>query len=152
VHVKIGELARRAGVSPSAVRYYERAGLLPAPRRTNNQRVYAADGLPRLAVILHARRIGVRISETRRLVTLFPPAGPSARWKALAAAKLDELDAIVARAEAMRTMLQLISRCRCDPTVPPGWTSSSRAGDSLSTSEHYVPVGASHFRPKRLVS
>ncbi len=109
----IGELARRAGVAPSAVRHYERAGLLPAPGRTNGRRVYAGDALSRLAVVLHARRIGFSIAETWRLVGTFPPAAPSARWKALAAAKLDEMDVLIARARAMKAMLQLISRCRC---------------------------------------
>ncbi len=110
----IGELARRVGVAPSAVRYYERAGLLPAPARTNGRRVYADDAVSRLAVILHARAIGFSIAETQRLVGAFPPAAPSARWKALAAAKLEEMDALIARAQAMKTMLQLISRCRCE--------------------------------------
>jgi DNA-binding transcriptional MerR regulator len=112
--MRIGELARRAGVAPSAVRYYERAGLLPAPARTNGRRVYAANALSRLAVILHARAIGFSIAETRRLVGAFPPAAPSARWKALAAAKLNSMDVLIARAQAMKTMLQLISRCRCE--------------------------------------
>jgi MerR family redox-sensitive transcriptional activator SoxR len=110
----IGELARRAGVSTSAVRYYERAGLLPAPARTNGRRVYAAQALSRLAVILHARGIGFSIAETRNLVSVFPPASPSARWKTLAAAKLVEMDEVIAHAQAMKTMLQLISRCPCD--------------------------------------
>jgi|SRR5689334_8804268 MerR family redox-sensitive transcriptional activator SoxR len=111
--MKIGELARRAGVAPSAVRYYERAGLLPAPARVSGRRVYAPDALPRLAVIRHARRIGFTIAETRRLVTVFPPASPSVRWKALAAAKLESLDALIAHARAMQEMLRLVSRCRC---------------------------------------
>ena len=110
----IGELARRAGVAPSALRYYERVGLLPVPARANGRRVYAADALSRLAVILHARNIGFSISETRQLVSMFPPASPAVRWKALAAAKLEAMDALIAHAQAMKTMLQLISRCRCD--------------------------------------
>jgi len=111
--MRIGELARRAGVAPSAVRYYERAGLLPPPARTNGRRVYAADALSRLAVVLHARAIGFSIAETRRLVGTFPTGAPSARWKALAAAKLDAMDALIGRARAMKSMLQLISSCRC---------------------------------------
>jgi MerR family redox-sensitive transcriptional activator SoxR len=110
----IGELAGRAGVAPSAVRYYERVGLLPAPRRQNGRRVYAADALARLAVILHARRLGFSIAATRRLVATLPPGTPSARWKALADAKLHELDQMIAQAMATKTMLEVISRCRCE--------------------------------------
>lgn len=112
--VTIGELARRAGVAPSAVRYYERVGLLPAPGRQNGRRIYAADALPRLAVILHARRLGFSIAETRRLVSIFPPGTPSARWKTLADAKLKELDELIAQATATKAMLEVISRCRCE--------------------------------------
>jgi MerR family transcriptional regulator, redox-sensitive transcriptional activator SoxR len=112
--MSIGELARRAGVSTSAVRYYERVGLLPAPPRTNRRRSYGADALSRLAVILHARRIGFSIAEARQLTTLFPLASPASRWKALAAAKLDAMDALIAHAKAMKAMLRLISECRCD--------------------------------------
>ncbi|MGH7499232.1 MAG: MerR family transcriptional regulator [Gemmatimonadales bacterium] len=112
--MRIGELARRAGISPSAVRYYERVGLLPKPARANGRRIYAADALSRLAVILHARNIGFSITETRQLVSMFPSAAPSARWKVLAAAKLEAMDALIAHAQAMKTMLRLISRCRCD--------------------------------------
>lgn len=112
--MSIGELSRRAGISASAVRYYERVGLLPAPARINGRRVYADDALPRLAVILHARHIGFSISEARQLVSGFPPSSPSVRWKALAAAKLDEMDALIAHAQAMKAMLQVISLCPCE--------------------------------------
>ncbi len=110
----IRELAQRAGVSPSAVRYYERVGILPAPDRSNGRRVYAPAALACLAVVLHARRIGFSISEVRQLVSLFPAASPSARWKALAAKKLEAMDAVIAQAEAMKAMLRLISQCRCE--------------------------------------
>lgn len=123
--MRIGELARRAGVAPSAVRYYERSGLLPAPARVSGRRVYAPDALSRLAVILHARRLGFTIAETRRLVTMFPPAAPSVRWKALAAAKIESLDALIAHARAMKAMLRMVSRCRC--------TSWENCGDRLLT-------------------
>jgi MerR family redox-sensitive transcriptional activator SoxR len=113
VFVRIGELAKHAGISTSAVRYYERVGLLPAPARSSGRRDYAAEALPRLAVILRARRMGFGISETRQLVSGFPPASPSARWRALAASKIRAMDTVIASARAMKAMLQLISQCRC---------------------------------------
>jgi len=111
--VRIGELARRAAISASAVRYYERVGLLPAPARSNGRRDYADEALPRLAVVLRARRMGFSISEARRLISVLPPASPSARWKALATAKIRDMDAVIADARAMTKMLRLISQCRC---------------------------------------
>jgi MerR family redox-sensitive transcriptional activator SoxR len=112
--MRIGQLAARANVTTSAVRYYERIGLLPAPARVNGRREYSDDALARVAVILHARRIGFTIAETARLVAVFPPATPSARWKALAKAKLAEMDALIAHAQAIKSTLELISTCRCD--------------------------------------
>ena len=112
--MRIGELAERARVSASAVRYYEKVGLLPAPRRVSGRREYADDALARLAIVLHARHLGFSIAETGRLVSVFPPATPSARWKTLAAAKIAEVDAIIEHARAMRTMLEGISNCRCE--------------------------------------
>jgi MerR family Zn(II)-responsive transcriptional regulator of zntA len=112
--MRIGELARQAGVSTSAVHYYERVGLLPVAARTNGRRSYGADALPRLAVVLHARRIGFSIAETRQLTAVIPPASPSSRWKALAATKLEVMDALIAHARTMKTMLRLINQCRCE--------------------------------------
>ncbi|HEY2824455.1 MAG TPA: MerR family transcriptional regulator [Gemmatimonadales bacterium] len=110
--MQIGELARKAGVATSAVRYYERMGLLPKPARASGRRVYNADALPRLAVILHARRIGFGIADARQLVQMLPAASPSARWKTLARAKVEAMDALIAQAQAMKAMLQRVQNCR----------------------------------------
>jgi DNA-binding transcriptional MerR regulator len=112
--MRIGQLAQQANVSASAVRYYERIGFLPAPSRVNGRREYSADALARLAIVLHARGMGFTIAETGRLLAVFPTATPSARWKSLAAAKLEEMDALIAHAKAIKTTLQLISKCRCE--------------------------------------
>ena len=125
----IGELAGRAGVAPSAVRYYERVGLLPSPGRAKGRRVYGADALPRLVVILQARRLGFSIAETRRLVSMFPPGAPSARWKLLAEAKIKELDAAIARAKTTKGMLEVISRCRCESWEECGTALLERFGE-----------------------
>ena len=111
--MRIGELAQRAGISASAVRYYERGGLLPAPARVNGRRDYAEDAIARLAVVIRARRMGFGIAETRQLVAMFPAASPSARWKKLAASKIRAIDAQIAGARVMKAMLELISQCRC---------------------------------------
>lgn len=67
--VRIGELARRAGVAPSAVRFYEAAGLLPAAERTaSGYRVYNLEVLGRLEFIRRARQLGLSLAEIRDLI------------------------------------------------------------------------------------
>jgi MerR family redox-sensitive transcriptional activator SoxR len=110
----IGEVAARAGLRPSAIRYYERAGLLPLPGRLHGQRRYGVDILDRLAVIRLAQQAGFSVAEIRQMLTGFDPATPfSARWRALAERKLTELDAQIARAQAMKEMLKEGLRCGC---------------------------------------
>jgi len=65
--LSIGEVARQAGIRASAIRYYEQAGLLPAPRRRGGQRRYEPDVVDRLALIAFAQQAGFTISEIRTL-------------------------------------------------------------------------------------
>ena len=64
----IGELSRRAGLRPSAVRYYEELGLVPAPPRRSGRRDYGTDAVANLAVVRFARECGFTLAETRQLV------------------------------------------------------------------------------------
>ena len=112
--MSIGEVARRAGLEPSAIRYYESAGLLPAPARVGNRRRYDADVLEWLSLIALAREAGFTIAEVRQLVTGFAPGTkPAVRWQTLATRKLAEIDAMVARAERMRAVLRVALDCGC---------------------------------------
>ena len=110
----IGEVARRSGLRPSAVRYYESVGLLPAPRRVNGRRRFDADVVRLLGTIRFAQQAGFTVAEIR---TLFHGFGadvpPSTRWRQLAKSKLAELDALVARAKRMRRALSTAMRCGC---------------------------------------
>jgi MerR family redox-sensitive transcriptional activator SoxR len=88
----IGQAARRAGIRPSALRYYEGVGLLPAPRRVNGRRRYDADILRILAVIRLAKHAGFTVAETRTLLHGFSATTPpSERWRRLARRKLAEM-------------------------------------------------------------
>jgi MerR family transcriptional regulator, redox-sensitive transcriptional activator SoxR len=112
--MKIGEIARRAGVRTSAIRFYESAGLLPSPRRTGGRRDYDPDVLARLAVIQFAQSAAFKLKEIRELFSIRAGELPiSARWKRLASAKMIELDAVIARAEAMKRELQQALHCGC---------------------------------------
>jgi MerR family redox-sensitive transcriptional activator SoxR len=128
----IGEVSRRTGLRPSALRYYESEGLLPPPRRVNGRRRYDGDALSRLALIRMAQEAGFTIEEIRMLVTGFPVGTPaSARWQALARRKLDEVEAQIARAETMRRILRQSLRCGCldlDECAALGWERPTASG------------------------
>lgn len=66
----VAEIARRSGVAVSHVRYYERAGLLPAPDRAGRQVRYSACVIARLEMIAEAREAGLSLSEIRELWSL----------------------------------------------------------------------------------
>jgi MerR family redox-sensitive transcriptional activator SoxR len=113
----IGAVARRSGLRASALRYYESVGLLPAPPRVNGERRYDAAVLERLAVIRMAQEAGFTIAEIRTLLHGFAPdTPPLTRWHALATRKLPEVEALIARAEGMKRILEAGLRCAC-PTL-----------------------------------
>ena len=63
----IGEVAQRAGVRPSTIRYYESIGLLPPPARVNGRRRYDAAVLERLRIVRTAQEVGFTLDEIRDL-------------------------------------------------------------------------------------
>ena len=114
-HLTISQVARQVALRPSAIRYYERIGVLPRPERTGGQRRYDQTVLYRLALLQRARATGFTLDEIRRLFSGFPAATPiSQRWRTLARKKLVELDELAARIEAMRAVLRRLQRrCHC---------------------------------------
>jgi MerR family redox-sensitive transcriptional activator SoxR len=110
--LRIGEIAQRAGVKTSLIRYYEDIGLLPEPTRISGQRRYDDTVLRRLAVIDVAQRAGMSLDEIRLLVQ-HGNEPMSGQLRELAARKLPEIDALIERAERVRTWLQTATRCGC---------------------------------------
>jgi MerR family redox-sensitive transcriptional activator SoxR len=110
----IGEVARRAGVRTSALRYYEEVGVLPPAERIRGQRRYDESVLARLAVVRLAQDLGFSVAEIRALVEGFDDVGvPSDRWRELAIRKMAEVDALITRAEHMRQVLEESLHCGC---------------------------------------
>ncbi len=110
----IGTVAKRAGLRTSAIRYYESAGVLPPPQRESGQRRYAQDVFVRLAVIRAARKLDFSMAEIRALFHAFPDDTTlSDRWHALARLKIVEMNALIDRAESIRTMLTETLGCEC---------------------------------------
>ena len=116
--MSIGEVARRTGVRPSALRYYEGVGVLPAPERENGRRRYDEEVLhevlDRMAVVRVAQQAGFTISEIGTLLDGFSEdTPPSERWRVLAQAKLPEVEGLVKRALGMKVLLKKGLRCEC---------------------------------------
>jgi MerR family transcriptional regulator, redox-sensitive transcriptional activator SoxR len=110
----IGAVARQSGVAPSALRYYEKSGLLPAPPRRARQRRYTDAIFGRIELIRLALDAGFTIRETRTFLSGFSADTPPAeRWRALAARKLGEVNALMERVERMKALLETSFRCRC---------------------------------------
>jgi MerR family redox-sensitive transcriptional activator SoxR len=111
----ISNVARQVGLEPSAIRYYERIGLLPRAERTSGQRRYDNTALYRLALIQRARQLGFTLTEIRELFFGFREvASASERWRKLSRKKLQELDAQVDAIKTMRSLLEgLAHNCKC---------------------------------------
>lgn len=112
----ISEVARRVRLRPSAIRYYERIGLLPPVQRLNGQRRYDPATVYQLAIIRRSRQLGFSLNEIRRLFFGFREVTrPSVRWRTLSQKKIAELDRLMDGIKAVRAMLiRLMTKCRCE--------------------------------------
>jgi MerR family transcriptional regulator, redox-sensitive transcriptional activator SoxR len=109
----IGEVARRAGMNASRIRFYETCGVLPQPERLAGRRRYLPDVLRRLAIIDAAQRMGFTLDDIREL--LGPREGLAhERLRRLALLKIPELDALIERATSVRRLLEMCSTCDCE--------------------------------------
>ncbi len=121
----IGDVARQTGLNTSAIRYYERLGLLPEPARQGGQRRYDREVLTRLAVVRMAQEAGFSLDEVRTLVGGYPEGTPAGeRWADLARRKIPEVDALITRLQAVRATLEESLRCGCptlDACAAIGW-------------------------------
>ena len=111
--MRIGEVAERAGVNASLLRYYEEVGLLPPAERVSGQRRYAESVLRRLAVIDAAQRAGLSLDEIRLLLE-HGSEPMSGRLRELANRKLPELDALIEQALRVRAWLDAATACECE--------------------------------------
>jgi DNA-binding transcriptional MerR regulator len=111
----IGEVARRAGIATSSIRYYESIGLLPVPDRLHGQRRYDEEILGKLAFIAVAQSAGFKLEEIKELMRGVDGAdGLGGHMRALSSRKLDEVEAMLARANAMKAWLELANTCDCE--------------------------------------
>jgi MerR family redox-sensitive transcriptional activator SoxR len=113
--LSIGEVAERAGVSVSAIRYYERNGLLPRAERVSGQRRFAVETMRRLEVIAMAKRAGFSLAEVRLMLTSIDEGAPAhEQLRALAARRLPQAEAEIESARARRDWLSAAGACGCE--------------------------------------
>ncbi|MGH2939154.1 MAG: MerR family transcriptional regulator [Solirubrobacterales bacterium] len=111
----IGEVAKLARINISAIRYYERNGLLPEAERVSGQRRFTADTVQRLGIIDVAKQAGFTLEEVGILLDSVDGGAPAhEQLRALATRKLPEVEALIERAQAMRNWLTMASACGCD--------------------------------------
>ncbi|MFD0690251.1 MerR family transcriptional regulator [Actinomadura fibrosa] len=101
----IGELASRTGVAASALRYWERLGLLPAPERVSGRRSYPPSAAELVGVVVLLREVGFTLREVKAFLASRGPAPDGGGWREVYRGKLTELDARIARAQAARTAI-----------------------------------------------
>jgi MerR family redox-sensitive transcriptional activator SoxR len=112
--LSIGELAKRTGIRTSALRYYEEAGILPAPARVSGHRRYDGSAIRQVDVLRFAQQAGFTLEEIKALFHGFGAETPlSARWRSLARTKLLELDLLAKRIRKMRRALKVSLKCGC---------------------------------------
>jgi MerR family transcriptional regulator, redox-sensitive transcriptional activator SoxR len=112
-----GELSRRTGRNASAIRHYERMGLLAPPYRTGGQRRYPAEATHRGPLIRFAGDMGFALAEVQIFLSGLrdnTPVGP--QWRRLAAHKIKETERTIERALRLKSFLQHLLRC---PRVSP---------------------------------
>ena len=113
--ITIGQLAERAGVATSAIRFYESRGLLSSERTTGNQRRYAQSTLRRVAFIRTAQRVGLTLEEIGEALSTLPDGRTptKADWARLSRTWRPRLDAQIRRIELLRDRLDGCIGCGC---------------------------------------
>ena len=115
VYISIGEVAARSGVAPSALRFYERQGLIGSERTGGNQRRYDRAVLRRIAFIQAGRAAGVTLADIRSALAGLPKSRTPSRkdWERLSNRWRDDLDTRIETLQALRDRLTTCIGCGC---------------------------------------
>jgi MerR family transcriptional regulator, redox-sensitive transcriptional activator SoxR len=115
--ISIGELSKRSGLAPSAIRFYESCDLLHSTRTEGGQRRYDPATATTLRIVNFAKSAGFTLSEISGLLGPIQSGEPLfEHWRVLAERKLVELDAVISQAEEMKRRLHHALICPCsDP-------------------------------------
>lgn len=133
--LRVAQLAASVGISPDAVRFYEREGLLPSPARTSSgYRSYGADAVERLRFIQGCQRLGLRLREIGDLLAIRDTGTcPCAPAEQLLRRRIAEVDAEMAHLTALRAemtaMADALPSATCPPPSPGVWCPPEEKGD-----------------------
>ncbi|MFF2650484.1 redox-sensitive transcriptional activator SoxR [Streptomyces sp. NPDC058045] len=113
--ITVGELAERSGVAPSALRFYEREGLIQSRRTSGNQRRYTRDTLRRVAFIRTSQRLGIPLARIREVLALLPDdrTPDRADWARISACWQADLDQRITALQRLRDHLSDCIGCGC---------------------------------------
>lgn len=111
--LSIGEVADRVGLKTSALRYYERAGLLPPAERVGGKRRYGPEAVELLLLIRFCQQVGFTLAEVGALLT--PPTRKQTKekWRELVDTKVSQLDTLIEHAQAVKQVLAESRDCDC---------------------------------------
>ncbi|MCV0393885.1 MAG: Cu(I)-responsive transcriptional regulator [Rhizobiaceae bacterium] len=114
--MNIGTVSEKSGLPAKTIRYYEEIGLIAPDRRDNGYRDYSVEDVHRLRFLQRARSIGFSVEECRQLLSLYADRErESAEVKAIATAKLEEIECKIVELLGLRDMLKhLVAHCHGD--------------------------------------
>ncbi|ETK32190.1 redox-sensitive transcriptional activator SoxR [Microbispora sp. ATCC PTA-5024] len=111
----VGELAERSGVPTSALRFYERQGLIHSRRTAGNQRRYTRDTLRRVAFVRVSQRVGIPLARIREALALLPEERTPTRedWARVSLSWREDLNSRIRQLERLRDDLTDCIGCGC---------------------------------------
>ncbi len=113
--LKVGELAKRSGVSISALHFYENKGLIKSTRNNGNQRIYPRAVLRRVAIIKVAQQLGMSLNEIREAIAVLPMNKTASKsdWQQLSQFWHRQLEARIEKLTKLRDDLSSCIGCGC---------------------------------------
>jgi MerR family redox-sensitive transcriptional activator SoxR len=138
--LSIGELSARSGVSQSALRFYERQGLITAERTDGNQRRYPGVTLRRVALVQAGKAAGIPLERIRQALDTLPTGkSPTKRdWARLSSAWRRELDERIETLDAIRNRLTTCIGCGCLSLKTCGLLNPDDEARALGGGAHYL--------------
>lgn len=113
--ITIGELASKAGLNTSTIRYYEQIGLLPEADRENGQRRYDESIFDKISLINGGKQVGFSLDEIKHIVAEGKTDKKLAQvWKKVSPAKIEEINEQIKLLEAKKNILEESQNCNCE--------------------------------------
>jgi MerR family transcriptional regulator, redox-sensitive transcriptional activator SoxR len=146
--IPIGELSRRSGVAPSALRFYERQGLIAAERTDGNQRRYPGVTLRRVALIQAGKAAGIPLERIKQALDTLPAGkSPTKRdWERLSSSWRKEIDERIETLQAIRGRLTTCIGCGCLSLKTCALLNPDDEAGQLGEGAHYLRRVSPHGR------